>query len=120
MYLIKDILQFVLCQSTALNVFHCTQLFGHPLTILLHDWRHLLLCKLLPDRSLIPKIGLCANNQTWYSRTMMVYFGEPFFADVFEGCRGGDGEANQEHVCLRVGEGAQTVIVFLTCCIEQA
>lgn len=49
----------------------------------------------------------------------MMYFWEPFFADVFEGCRGSDGEANEEHIGLRVGEWAQPVIVFLTCCIEE-
>lgn len=48
-YLIKDILQLVLCQGTALNIFHRTQLFRHPLTIFLPHWCHLLLCQFLFD-----------------------------------------------------------------------
>ena len=48
-----------------------------------------------------------------------MYFWEPFLTDVFKGGRGSDGEANEEDVSLWVREGAQSIIVFLTCCVEK-
>jgi len=50
---------------------------------------------------------------------MMVDFGEPLLADVLEGGGGGDAEAYEEDISLRIGEGAQTVVIFLTGCIEK-
>jgi len=49
----------------------------------------------------------------------VVHFGEPFLADVFEGGGGGHGEADKENVGLGVGQRAQTIVIFLTGCIEQ-
>jgi len=51
---------------------------------------------------------------------MVMYFWKPFLAYVFERGRGGDREANEEDIGLRVRERAQAVIVFLTRCIEEA
>ncbi len=51
---------------------------------------------------------------------MVVNFGEPFLADVLEGGGRGDTEADEEDVGLGVGEGAETVVVFLTSGIEEA
>jgi hypothetical protein len=50
----------------------------------------------------------------------VVDFGEPFLADVLEGGGAGDAEAHEEDVGLRVGEGAETVIVFLAGGVEEA
>jgi len=51
---------------------------------------------------------------------VVVNFGEPFLADVFEGGRGCDGEADEEDVGLGVGEGAEAVVVFLASGVEEA
>ena len=50
----------------------------------------------------------------------MVHLGEPLFSHVLEGGGGGDGEADEEDVGLRVGEGSQAVVVFLSGGIEEA
>lgn len=45
---------------------------------------------------------------------MVLDFGKPFGFHVVEGWGGYDGEADQENVGLRVGEGAEAVVVFLS------
>lgn len=50
---------------------------------------------------------------------MVMYFGKPFLSDVLEGGRGGDGEADEEDIGLRIREWAQTVVIFLSGCIEE-
>jgi hypothetical protein len=48
-----------------------------------------------------------------------MYFREPFLSDVFEGGRGSDGEADKKDVGLGIREWAQTVVIFLSGCIEE-
>lgn len=50
---------------------------------------------------------------------MVVYFGKPFLSNVLEGCRGCDGEADEEDIGLGIREWAQTVVIFLSGCIEK-
>jgi hypothetical protein len=50
---------------------------------------------------------------------VVVDLGEPFLAHVLEGGGGGDGEAHQEDIGLRVGEGTQTIVILLTGRIKQ-
>ena len=51
---------------------------------------------------------------------MMMDFWEPFFANVLK--RGGrsNGEADQEHISLRIRKGTKTIVIFLTRRIEEA
>lgn len=51
---------------------------------------------------------------------MMPDFREPFFLDILETGWRSDVEADEEDVCLGVGEGTETVVVFLACCVEEA
>lgn len=119
-HLIENVLQFVLCQGTALDVFDRSQLLGHALAILLPHRCHSLLGQLLLDARLVAQIGLGADDQARDAGAVVVHFGEPFLADVFERGGGGDGEADEEDVGLGVGEGAQAVVVFLAGCVEEA
>lgn len=50
----------------------------------------------------------------------MVNFGEPLFSDILKRGRRGDGEADEENIGLRVGEGSETVVIFLSCGIEES
>ena len=50
----------------------------------------------------------------------MVDFGEPLFAHVLEGGGGCDGETDEEDVGLWVGEGPETVVIFLSGGVEEA
>lgn len=113
-YLVKDILQLVLRQSRALHIFNCTKLLGHPVTVLLANGLHLLASELLPNTGVVAQIGLGADNEAGHTGAVVVYLGEPLFPYVFEGGRGGDGEADQEDIGLGVGQRAQAIVILLT------
>lgn len=83
-YLIKHVLKFVLRQGAALDVLDRAQLLSHPLTILFSHRLHLLLCQLVLDTLIFPQINLCADYEAWNTRAVVVNFGEPLLADVFE------------------------------------
>lgn len=119
-YLVKNILQLVLRQSTALDVFHRAQLLSHPLTILPPYRRHLLFGQFLSDTGVISQIDLGTNNEARNTRAVVVDFGKPLLADVFE--RGGrsDAETHEEDIGLGIREGSKSVVIFLTSGIKQA
>jgi hypothetical protein len=118
--LIKNILKLVLCQSGALDVFYSTQLLRHTIAILLSDGLHLLPGELFTDGRVIPKISLGTDDQTGHAGAVVVHLGKPLLADVFERGRRCHREADQEDICLRVGKGAETIIILLTGGIEQS
>lgn len=102
-YLVKHILQLILSQSRTFHIFDCTQLFGHPLSIVSLHRLHPLLGKLIFDRRILPEVDLGTNNETWDAGTVMMDFWKPLFANVFERCRGCDGETDEKDVRLRIG-----------------
>lgn len=118
--LIKDILKLVLCQSGALDVFYSTQLLRHTVAIFFADGLHLLTGEFLTNGRVIPKIRLGTDDQTGHTRAVVVHLGEPLLADVFKRRRRGNREADKKDIGLRVGKGAETVIILLTSGIEQS
>lgn len=119
-YLIKNILQLVLSQGRALDVFDSTQILGHTVTVLLANGLHFLSGKLLPHTRVIAQIGLGTDDQAGNTGAVVVDFREPLLANVFKGRRGGDGKADQEDIGLGVGERTETVVILLTGGIEEA
>lgn len=119
-HLIEDVLELVLRQRRALDVLDGPQLLGHALAVLLADGRHALFLQLIPDLLLVAEIDLRADDEAGYAGAMMVDFGEPFLADVLKGRGGGDAEADEEDVGLRVRERTETVVVFLAGGVEEA
>lgn len=119
-HLVKDILELVLGQGAALDVFDCAQLLGHPLAILFPHGVHLLLGELGHHLLILPQIHLGADDEAGHAGAVVVYLGEPLLADVFE--RGGrrDAEANEEDVGLGIRERSQAVVIFLPGGIEQS
>lgn len=83
-YLIKDILELVLSQSRALDVFDSAQFLGHAVTIFFADGLHLLAGKLLPNAGIVAQISLCTDNEAGDARAMVVHLREPFLPDVLE------------------------------------
>lgn len=84
MYLIKDILELILCQGRTLDVFNSAKFFSHPVTVFLADGGHLLTGELIPDPSIVAQIGLGTDDQAGNTGAVVVDFGEPLFADVLE------------------------------------
>lgn len=102
MYLVKNVLQFVLSQSGAFDIFHCAQFLAHAITIFLPNGLHFLSRELLANGRVVAEISLGADDKTRDARTVVVDFGKPFLPDVLKGSGRGDGEADQENVCLRI------------------
>jgi hypothetical protein len=119
-YLIKHILQLVLRKGTAFHVLNGTELLSHALSILSPHWRHLLLGQLVFNAGVIPQIHLRAYDEAGNTGAVVVDLGKPLLANVLEGGGGGDAEADEEDVGLRIGEGAQSIVIFLTSGIEEA
>ena len=101
-YLIKYILQFVLCQGAALDVLDRTEGPCHCFSVCLCDRRHLLLRQFFLDLIVVAQINLCANNEAGDTRAVMMDFGKPLLLDVFEGSWRCHGEADKEDVRLGV------------------
>ena len=119
-YLIEDVLQLILRQCRALDVFNGSQVFGHSFSVFLANWLHPLFSQLLSDLRIITQIRLRADNEARYPGAMMVHLGEPFLPHVLERGWGCHAEAHEEHVRLGVRQRTEAVIVFLTRCIKQA
>lgn len=66
------------------------------------------------DLWIIPQIHLRADDEAGYSGAMMPNFREPFLLHVLERGGGGDAEADEKDVRLRVRKWTQTVVIFLT------
>jgi hypothetical protein len=118
--LVEDILQLVLRQRRALHVLDCSEFLRHALAVFLPNGLHLRLRQLLAHLRVVAEIGLCADDQAGDAGAVVVHFGEPFLADVLEGGGAGDAEAHEEDVGLRIGEGAEAVVVFLASSVEEA
>ena len=119
-YLIKNILQLILGQGGTFDVFHGTQILGHTVTIFLANGLHLLTGELLANTGVIAQIGLGADDQAGNTGAMVMHLGEPFFANVFEGCGGSHGKADQEDIGLGVRQRTKTIVILLTSSIKQA
>jgi hypothetical protein len=109
-YLVKDVLESLLGQGRALDVLDGTELSGHSFTVLSLDGLHLLLTELAEDGVLLvvalllrwAQIELGTDNQARDTGAVVVDFGEPLLADVLEGSRRDDGEADEEDIGLGV------------------
>lgn len=119
-YLIKHILELVLRQGTTLDVLHGAQLLGHPLAVLFPHRLHLLLGQLVLDTRIISQIDLCTDYEAGDTGTVVMDLWEPLLADVLERGRGGHAEADEENIGLGVGEGSESIVIFLTGGIKQA
>lgn len=119
-YLVKNVLELVLGQSRTLDVLHRTKVLRHLLAIFPAYWLHLLLSELVTDGGVVAEIDLGSDDEARNARAMMVDFREPLLANVFEGRGGCDGETHKEDISLRVGQGTQTVVIFLTSSVEQS
>lgn len=117
--LIKHILQLKLRQSRALDVLDGAQVLGHALAVLFPHRLHLLLAKLLSHLRIVTQIRLGADDQTGHAGAVVVDLGEPLFSDVLKTGGRGDGKADEEDIGLRIRKRAETVVVFLTCGIEE-
>lgn len=117
--LIEDILQTLLCQRRTLYVLHASLLLRPPLSLQLRDRLLLHPPELFLHGRVVAQIFLCADEDDGDAGTVVLHLGDPLLADILERRVRRDAEAHQEDVCLRVGQRSQSVVIFLTGCVEQ-
>lgn len=117
---IKHTLQIPLRQRRTLQILMCPNLLGHRKRLFIRHRLHLLRPQRLSSGSVFSQIQLCSNENDGHARCVVLDFGVPFGFYVVKGWRRDDGEADEEDVGLRVGQGAETVVVFLTGCIPES
>lgn len=64
-----------------------------------------------------PQILLAGNEKDRKTLAEVKDLCDPFFIDVVEGIGRVDSEANKDDVRIRVGQGAETIVIFLASCI---
>lgn len=101
--LIKDVLQSLLSQSRTLHVLDSAKFPSEPFTLLRRNRPLLLPLQLLHHLGIVSQIYLRAHDKAWHPRAVMMNLREPLFLHIFEGRGGGDTEADEENICLRVG-----------------
>ena len=112
--LIEHVLQSLLSESTALHVLDSIDLLCLLHALLVRDRCHALLLQSLNRLRIVTKIELRAGEDDRGRRAVVRHFGVPLRAHVLERRRRDDREANQEHIRLRVGKRAQTIVIFLS------
>jgi len=133
---VKHALQIALCESRALEVLLSPDFLAHlkGLFVLNRGSSHL--AHALLGCFIIAQIELGANENDGNARSMMLNFRGPLRRvnrnpdianqethlglDIVKRCAADDGEADQEDVGLRVGQGSQTIIIFLTSSVPQS
>jgi hypothetical protein len=57
---------------------------------------------------------LCSNYKARNPGTVMMYFWKPLFLHVFKRGRRSYTKADQENICLWIGEGTKAIVILLT------
>jgi hypothetical protein len=117
--LVKYIFEALLGEGRALYVFDCAEFACKTLSGLKGDGTLLLAGELLDDGCIVSEIDLCADDETGDTGAVVVDLGEPLLLDVLKRCGRCNAETDQEHICLRIAQRAQAVIIFLSSRIEQ-
>lgn len=76
--------------------------------------------QLVQNHLVASQIDLGSNNETGHAWAVMVDLREPLLLDVFERGGGSDGETDEEHVCLGVTQGSQSIVIFLASCVKES
>jgi len=117
--LVEHVLEALLRESGALHVLDGAKLPGESLPQLNAHRSLLLSAQLLNNRRVIAQVHLGAHDEAWHTGAMVMDLRKPLFFDVFERSRAGDREANEKYIRLRIGEGAEAVVILLTGSIKQ-
>ena len=80
---------------------------------------HSLRPQALKSCRVLSQVKLGADQDNGNVGRMMIDLGVPLSLDVVEGRGANDREADQEDICLRVGERSQAIIIFLSRSIPQ-
>lgn len=111
---VKHVLEVLLRQRRALEVANGADLPGKSGTLLVVDRRLPSFPQLVDGISVFPQVELGTDKKDRNVWCVMLNFGNPLSGDVLERRRADDAEADEEDVGLRVREGSQSIVIFLT------
>ena len=109
----KHVFQSLLSFRRALHVSHRPDPFGHLEPLRPRNRRQSLLLELGDDVGIVPQVDLVPHQDDGHARTVVRDLRVPLLLDVVEGDGADDGEAGEKDIRLRVGEGAESVVVLL-------
>ena len=110
---IKDVLESLLCQRTALDEHDGLQLLGKALALLLAHRLLLVLGQLLQGLGVVPQVHLGAHQEEGRLGAVALDLRHPLLLGVLVGGWRDHAEADQEDVGLGVRQGPQSVVVLL-------
>lgn len=112
--LIKHILETLLGEGRALKILGSANILLELQALVVRDGGGPLLSELLDGGLIVPQINLGANEDHGSARGVVGDLWVPLVLDIVKGGLAQDGKAHQEDIGLRVGEGTETIIIFLT------
>lgn len=115
----EHVLDAVLAECRALHVLDGMDVAGECLALLQRYGSLVLIFQLLLDLRVIAQVTLGAHKEDRHVGTVVRHLGMPLVFDILVGGWAGDGEADDEHIGLRVGQRAQPVIFLLPCRVPQ-
>ena len=118
-HLVKYILESLLSESGTFHVLDGPELPGQPVPHVEAQRPLLVLGQLLHGGGVVSQIDLGSHQQEGSVLAMVGDLGHPFFLDIFKTRRGNDTEANEEDVCLGIGERPKPVVILLASGIEE-
>lgn len=118
--LVENTFQVPLGEGRALEVLVSLDVLGALQRLVVRYRLHSLLSEAVKRLLVFPKIELSADKYDRDVGCMVVDLWEPLGPDVVKGWRADNGEADEEDVCLRVGERSQSVVIFLSSGIPQS
>lgn len=110
---IKRLLQVLLCERRTLHVVCSPDLVRHALCPGVRDWLDVRLVQVDEDVHVQQKVGLSPYENDGCGRVVGPDLWNPLLGDVVE--RGGvdHAEAQEEDVCVGVGQGSESIKLFL-------
>lgn len=122
--LVKNTLEVSLRQSGTLDVFvddfvGLVDLLDVVEHVLVLDRLHVLLGQGGPGGRVISKIDLGTDEDDGSSRRVVGDLGEPLCGNVIVRRRAHDGETDEEHIGLGIGQGPESIIILLTCSVPK-
>jgi len=116
---IENVFQTFLRERRALHVLDRLDLFGHRVSLFGGDGRKLLLGEAVEGFLVLSHIEFGSDQNHGCVGAMVLNFGHPFRANVFERSGRDDRETDEEDVGLRIGEGSESIVIFLSSSIPE-
>jgi len=112
--ILEDFPNAFACTSRALEIVSCADLLGDCLALLGSDRALGRPTEVVEGLGVPPEILLASDEDNRQAGAKVHHFRDPLFLDVFQRVGTIDGEADEDNVRVRIGERAETVIVFLS------